>query len=212
MVASRTTSRPHKARTFLTYSVPGGASRAAESISLRALRVAPPRTLTSQAVDAVAHTPELVAQVFAVLRHDEVQQAKRATRCWLEVSRTTQTAARLLVASPSRVRLEASDGATTSHGLARRPAHRRSRSAPPQPRKAVDPRHSTPRARWSGRSAAPTRHPIIYCASRPGAPNDRSINNSALTPDPQKPSPPPRRRARRRARPPSRPPAPRPRP
>ena len=40
MVASRTTSRPHKARTFLTYSVPGGASRAAESISLRdAVRV-----------------------------------------------------------------------------------------------------------------------------------------------------------------------------
>ena len=141
MVASRTTSRPHKARTFLTYSVPGGASRAAESISLRALRVAPPRTLTSQAVDAVAHTPELVAQVFAVLRHDEVQQAKRATRCWLEVSRTIQTAARLLVASPSRVRLEASDGATTSHGMARRPAHRRSRSAPPQPRKTIDPRH-----------------------------------------------------------------------
>ena len=45
MVAARSTSRPHKARTFLTYSVPGGASRAAESISLRALRVAPPRTL-----------------------------------------------------------------------------------------------------------------------------------------------------------------------
>ena len=109
MVAARTTTtttstrgrRPHKARTFLTYSVPGGASRAAESISLRALRVAPPRTVTAPAVDAVAHTPELVAQVFAVLRHDEVQQAKRATRCWLEVSRTTQTAARLLVASPS---------------------------------------------------------------------------------------------------------------
>ena len=48
MVASRTTTtttgtrgrRPHKARTFLTYSVPGGASRAAESISLRdAVRV-----------------------------------------------------------------------------------------------------------------------------------------------------------------------------
>ena len=150
MVAARTTTtttstrgrRPHKARTFLTYSVPGGASRAAESISLRALRVATPRTVTAPAVDAVAHTPELVAQVFAVLRHDEVQQAKRATRCWLEVSRTTQTAARLLVASPSRVRLEASDGATTSHGLARRPAHRRSRSAPPQPRgKTIDPRH-----------------------------------------------------------------------
>ena len=42
MVAARTTTtttstrgrRPHKARTFLTYSVPGGASRAAESISL----------------------------------------------------------------------------------------------------------------------------------------------------------------------------------
>jgi len=52
MVARTTTTttstrgrRPHKARTFLTYSVPGGASRAAESISLRALRVAPPRTL-----------------------------------------------------------------------------------------------------------------------------------------------------------------------
>ena len=45
MVASRSTSRQRKARTFLTYSVPGGASRAAESISLRALRVAPPRTL-----------------------------------------------------------------------------------------------------------------------------------------------------------------------
>ena len=45
MVAARSTSRPHKARTFLTYSVPGGASRAAESISLRALRVATPRTL-----------------------------------------------------------------------------------------------------------------------------------------------------------------------
>ena len=103
MVAARTTTtttstrgrRPHKARTFLTYSVPGGASRAAESISLRALRVATPRTVTAPAVDAVAHTPELVAQVFAVLRHDEVQQAKRATRCWFEVSRTTQTAARL---------------------------------------------------------------------------------------------------------------------
>ena len=40
MVAARSTSRPRKARTFLTYSVPGGASRAAESISLRALRVA----------------------------------------------------------------------------------------------------------------------------------------------------------------------------
>ena len=39
------------------------------------------------------------------------------------------------------VYLEASDGATTSHGLARRPAHRRSRSAPPQPRKTIDPRH-----------------------------------------------------------------------
>ena len=46
MVARTTTTttstrgrRPHKARTFLTYSVPGGASRAAESISLRALRV-----------------------------------------------------------------------------------------------------------------------------------------------------------------------------
>jgi len=107
MVASRTTTtttstrgrRPHKARTFLTYSVPGGASRAAESISLRALRVATPRAC-APAVDSVAHTPELVAQVFAVLRHDEVQQAKRATRCWLEVSRTIQTAARLLVASP----------------------------------------------------------------------------------------------------------------
>ena len=92
MVAARSTSRPHKARTLLTYSVPGGASRAAESISLRALRVATPRTLTTPAVDAVAHTPELVAQVFAVLRHDEVQQAKRATRCWLEVSRTTPCA------------------------------------------------------------------------------------------------------------------------
>ena len=146
MVAARTTTstrgrRPHKARTLLTYSVPGGASRAAESISLRALRVATPRAC-APAVDSVAHTPELVAQVFAVLRHDEVQQAKRATRCWLEVSRTIQTAARLLVASPSRVRLEANDGATTSHGLARRPAHRRSRSAPPQPRgKTIDPRH-----------------------------------------------------------------------
>ena len=102
MVARTTTTttstrgrRPHKARTFLTYSVPGGASRAAESISLRALRVATPRAC-APAVDSVAHTPELVAQVFAVLRHDEVQQAKRATRCWLEVSRTTQTAARLL--------------------------------------------------------------------------------------------------------------------
>ena len=49
MVARTTTTttstrgrRPHKARTFLTYSVPGGASRAAESISLRALRVAMP--------------------------------------------------------------------------------------------------------------------------------------------------------------------------
>ena len=73
MVAARTTTtrgrRPHKARTLLTYSVPGGASRAAESISLRALRVATPRAC-APAVDAVAHTPELVAQVFAVLRHD----------------------------------------------------------------------------------------------------------------------------------------------
>ena len=87
MVAARSTSRPHKARTFLTYSVPGGASRAAESISLRALRVATPRAC-APAVDSVAHTPELVAQVFAVLRHDEVQQAKRATRCWFEVARS----------------------------------------------------------------------------------------------------------------------------
>ena len=55
MVAARTTTtttstrgrRPHKARTFLTYSVPGGASRAAESISLRALRVATPRTVNA---------------------------------------------------------------------------------------------------------------------------------------------------------------------
>ena len=51
MVAARSTSRPHKARTFLTYSVPGGASRAAESISLRALRVATPRAC-APAVDA----------------------------------------------------------------------------------------------------------------------------------------------------------------
>ena len=189
MVAARTTTtttstrgrRPHKARTLLTYSVPGGASRAAESISLRALRVATPRTLTSQAVDAVAHTPELVAQVFAVLRHDEVQQAKRATRCWFEVSRTTQTAARLLVASPSRVRLEASDGATTSHGLARRPAHRRSRSAPPQPRKAVDPRHwcsSMARARRPQRfprvdDRPPARHWYMAC----------SCDDNAIDPD-----------------------------
>ena len=50
MVAARSTSRPHKARTFLTYSVPGGASRAAESISLRALRVATPRTVTGGAL------------------------------------------------------------------------------------------------------------------------------------------------------------------
>ena len=49
MVAARSTSRPHKARTFLTYSVPGGASRAAESISLRALRVATPRTVRGRA-------------------------------------------------------------------------------------------------------------------------------------------------------------------
>ncbi len=42
MVAARSTSRPRKARTFLTYSVPGGASRAAESISRRALRGATP--------------------------------------------------------------------------------------------------------------------------------------------------------------------------
>ena len=48
MVAARSTSRPHKARTFLTYSVPGGASRAAESISLRALRVATPHAGTPQ--------------------------------------------------------------------------------------------------------------------------------------------------------------------
>ena len=59
MVARTTTTttstrgrRPHKARTFLTYSVPGGASRAAESISLRALRVATPRTPTSHATRA----------------------------------------------------------------------------------------------------------------------------------------------------------------
>ena len=86
MVAARSTSRPHKARTFLTYSVPGGASRAAESISLRALRVATPRTCAPSRRFRSPHA-QLVAQVFAVLRHDEVQQAKRAARWgWLAVS------------------------------------------------------------------------------------------------------------------------------
>ena len=56
MVAARSTSRPRKARTFLTYSVPGGASRAAESIGLRALRVATPQTVTAPAVDAVGRS------------------------------------------------------------------------------------------------------------------------------------------------------------
>ena len=92
MVASRSTSRQRKARTFLTYSVPGGASRAAESISLRALRVAPPRTLavdpasdrllvsSSPPYDFQADLPgenPHVNKRGAVLEIDEVREASK---------------------------------------------------------------------------------------------------------------------------------------